>query len=104
VLLLAEAPDSEDCMTKRFDRHKKDPRTKPNSRSETGVLGELEAVGTEIADDAVETTTDNVFQDLGLRDAETRLAKAELARAIRKHIAAQSWKQREAAEVLDLAQ
>lgn len=56
------------------------------------------------ADDVVETTTGNVFEDLGLPDAQTRLAKAELSRSIRQVLAAKEWKQREAAEVLGLAQ
>ena len=55
-------------------------------------------------DDVVETTTDNIFEDLGLPDAQTRLAKAELSRSIRRVLAAKGWKQREAAEVLGLAQ
>jgi predicted XRE-type DNA-binding protein len=55
-------------------------------------------------DDVVETTTGNIFEDLGLPDAQTRLAKAELSRSIRQVLAAKGWKQREAAEVLGLAQ
>jgi predicted XRE-type DNA-binding protein len=42
----------------------------------------------------------NVFADLGLPDAETRLAKAELARRIALEIEERKLKQREAAEFL----
>jgi predicted XRE-type DNA-binding protein len=54
--------------------------------------------------DVVETTTGNIFEDLGLPDVQTRLAKAELSRSIRWVLAAKGWKQREAAKVLGLAQ
>lgn len=46
----------------------------------------------------------NVFADLGLAQAEERLAKAELARAIGKAIGARSLTQREAAELLGVDQ
>lgn len=58
----------------------------------------------EYDDDTVETTTANIFEDLGLPDAQTRLAKAQLSRSIRRILADQGWKQRKAAEVLGLAQ
>jgi len=45
----------------------------------------------------------NVFQDLGLPDATVRLAKAELARVVRKIITDRSWTQRHAATVLGVA-
>jgi len=46
----------------------------------------------------------NVFADLGLPNAEERLAKAELARQIRKIIAAREITQAQAGAVLGLAQ
>lgn len=45
----------------------------------------------------------NVFADLGFADADARLAKAELARAIRLIIRQRGMTQRAAAEVLGLA-
>jgi predicted XRE-type DNA-binding protein len=44
----------------------------------------------------------NVFADLGLPDAETRLAKAELARRISLEIEARTLTQREAAAILGI--
>ena len=46
----------------------------------------------------------NVFHDLGLRDADKRLAKAELARVIRRAIAERGLTQVEAAGLLGAAQ
>jgi len=46
----------------------------------------------------------NVFADLGLPNADERLAKAELARAIAKTIEARQLSQREAAELLGVDQ
>jgi predicted XRE-type DNA-binding protein len=46
----------------------------------------------------------NVFADLGLPDAGTRLAKAELARRISLEIAARNLTQREAAAILGIDQ
>jgi predicted XRE-type DNA-binding protein len=51
----------------------------------------------------VEPGTGNVFEDLSLPDAAERLAKAELARVIRRVIEARSWTQRRAAETLGIA-
>jgi predicted XRE-type DNA-binding protein len=51
----------------------------------------------------IESSTGNVFEDLGLPDAASRLAKAELARVIRKIIAEKGWTQRRSAEVLGIA-
>jgi predicted XRE-type DNA-binding protein len=45
----------------------------------------------------------NVFEDLGLPDAADRLAKAELARVIRKVVTEKTWTQRHAAEILGIA-
>lgn len=44
----------------------------------------------------------NVFEDLGLPDAGERLAKAELARAIRKIVKDKKWTRRRAADVLGI--
>ena len=52
---------------------------------------------------AVEASSGNVFADLGLPDAEERLAKAELARVIRMIIKDKGWTQRRAAGVLGIA-
>ena len=46
----------------------------------------------------VEEGSGNVFEDLGFRDASDRLAKAELARVIRKIVQLRGWTQRRAAE------
>lgn len=71
----------------------------------SGVPSRSAGIDDEIlTDEIVEVSSGNVFEDLGLPDASTRLAKAELTRSIRKVIAAKEWKQREAAEALGLAQ
>jgi predicted XRE-type DNA-binding protein len=46
----------------------------------------------------------NIFQDLGAREAEERLAKAELARVIRREIRARGLTQVRAAELLGITQ
>jgi predicted XRE-type DNA-binding protein len=51
----------------------------------------------------IEVGSGNVFKDLGLPDAGERLAKAELARVIRKIVKERNWTQRRAAEVLGIA-
>src|SRR6266852_5478321 len=51
----------------------------------------------------IEASTGNVFEDLGLPGASERLAKAELARLIRKIIKDRNWTQRRAADVLGIA-
>ena len=51
----------------------------------------------------LEIGSGNVFEDLGLPNAAERLAKAELARVIRKIVAERGWTQRRAAEVLEIA-
>ena len=52
---------------------------------------------------AIEPGSGNVFADLGLPNAEERLAKAELARVIRTIVRAKNWTQRRAADVLGIA-
>ncbi|MEO7191354.1 MAG: helix-turn-helix transcriptional regulator [Vicinamibacterales bacterium] len=52
---------------------------------------------------AIEASSGNVFQDLGLPDAAERLAKAELARVVRHIIAGKQWTQRRAADELGIA-
>lgn len=52
----------------------------------------------------VHDSSGNVFEDMGMRDAEERLAKAELARVIRKTIRDRKLTQVEAAEILGAAQ
>ena len=52
----------------------------------------------------VHKSTGNVFEDMGMRDAEERLAKAELARVIRKTIQERGVTQAEAADLLGLKQ
>ena len=54
--------------------------------------------------DSVEASSGNVFADLGLAEPETRLAKAELARIIRRQVESAGWKQQQAAAVLGLTQ
>lgn len=51
----------------------------------------------------IESSTGNVFEDLGLPDAAGRLAKAELARVIRKIVAEKGWMPRRTADVLGIA-
>ena len=51
----------------------------------------------------IEAGSGNVFEDLGLPDAGERLAKAELARVIRKIVKDKDWTQRRAADVLGIA-
>jgi len=53
---------------------------------------------------AVETSSGNVFKDLGLPDAEQRLAKAELARVIRRLLQERDLSQADAAGILGIAQ
>lgn len=52
----------------------------------------------------VHDSTGNVFEDMGMRDAEERLAKAELARVIRTEIRARGLSQVEAADLLGVKQ
>src|SRR5687768_564406 len=51
----------------------------------------------------VESSSGNVFEDLGLPDADERLAKAQLARIVRNTIRQRKWTQQEAATVLGIA-
>ncbi len=52
----------------------------------------------------VHNSTGNVFQDMGMRDADERLAKAELARLVRREITARGPTQVEAANLLGIQQ
>jgi predicted XRE-type DNA-binding protein len=52
----------------------------------------------------VHDSTGNVFEDMGMRDAEERLAKAEPARVIRTEIRERGLSQSEAAELLGIKQ
>ena len=52
----------------------------------------------------VHDSSGNVFADMGARDAEERLAKAELARVIRKAIEDRDMTQAEAAELFGVTQ
>ncbi len=52
----------------------------------------------------VHDSTGNVFQDMGMRDAEERLAKAELARLVRRELAARGLTQVDAATLLGIQQ
>lgn len=52
----------------------------------------------------VETSSGNVFKDLGLPDAEQRLAKAELARVIRRLLQERDVSQADAAGLLGITQ
>jgi predicted XRE-type DNA-binding protein len=51
----------------------------------------------------IESSSGNVFEDLGLPDASERLAKAELARVIRMIIKDRKWTQRLGADALGIA-
>jgi predicted XRE-type DNA-binding protein len=55
-------------------------------------------------DRQVQDSTGNVFEDMGMRDAEERLAKAELARLIRTEIRDRGLSQTEAAALLGVKQ
>jgi predicted XRE-type DNA-binding protein len=55
-------------------------------------------------DQEVHNSTGNVFRDMGMADAEERLAKAELARVIRKVIRERGLTQTQAADLLGVAQ
>lgn len=55
-------------------------------------------------DTAIHDSTGNIFEDMGMRDAEERLAKAELVRVIRKTIEERGLTQSEAARILGTAQ
>jgi predicted XRE-type DNA-binding protein len=55
-------------------------------------------------DSQVQDSTGNVFEDMGMRDAEERLAKAELARLIRTEIRDRGLSQNEAAALLGVRQ
>jgi predicted XRE-type DNA-binding protein len=52
----------------------------------------------------VRESSGNIFQDLGAREAEERLAKAELARVIRREIRDRGLTQVRAAELLGITQ
>ena len=52
----------------------------------------------------VHDSTGNVFADMGMADAETRLAKAEIARAIRKVLEERGLDEGAAAELLGIGQ
>jgi predicted XRE-type DNA-binding protein len=52
----------------------------------------------------VHDSTGNVFADMGMRDADERLAKAELARAVRKLLVDRGLKQNDAAALLEISQ
>lgn len=52
----------------------------------------------------VHDSTGNVFEDMGMRDADERLAKAELARVIRSAIRNRGLTQMEAADLLGIKQ
>ena len=56
------------------------------------------------ANDTIHESSGNVFLDLGLRDADKRLAKAELARVIRRVIGERRLTQLQAADLLGASQ
>jgi predicted XRE-type DNA-binding protein len=56
------------------------------------------------AESEIHLSSGNVFHDMGMRDAEERLAKAELARLIRVAIRERGITQAEAAELLGVTQ
>lgn len=55
-------------------------------------------------DTKITDSSGNVFEDMGMRDAEERLAKAELARLVRKEIEHRGLTQDEAAKLLGIQQ
>jgi predicted XRE-type DNA-binding protein len=54
--------------------------------------------------ESADTKRDNIFAAMGMADADERLAKAEIARVIRKEIAARGLTQTEAGERMGLKQ
>jgi predicted XRE-type DNA-binding protein len=56
-----------------------------------------------VAHIAIEPSSGNVFEDLGLPHPAERLAKAELARVIRAIVSEKGWTQRRAATALGIA-
>jgi predicted XRE-type DNA-binding protein len=60
--------------------------------------------GTRMNELQVHNRSGNIFKDMGMLDAEERLAKAELARTIRKAIRERGLTHAEAAEILGAAQ
>lgn len=55
-------------------------------------------------DSQVTDSSGNIFRDMGMADADARLAKAELARVIRRVVRERSLTQVQAAQVLGIAQ
>jgi predicted XRE-type DNA-binding protein len=53
--------------------------------------------------DQIHDSSGSIFQDMGMHNAELRLAKAELARLIRRKIAARGVTPTEAAELLGVS-
>ncbi len=53
---------------------------------------------------AIHDSSGNIFEDMGMADAEERLAKAELARVIRKTLRERGLTQTEAAQLLGVQQ
>ena len=51
----------------------------------------------------IESSSGNVFEDLGLPNPAERLAKAELARVIRAVVNEKNWTQRRAAKAIGIA-
>jgi predicted XRE-type DNA-binding protein len=56
------------------------------------------------SDTTIHNGSGNVFQDMGMRDAEERLAKAELARVIKHQIQERGLTQTDAAALLGIQQ
>jgi predicted XRE-type DNA-binding protein len=52
----------------------------------------------------IHASSGNIFEDMGMPDAAERLAKAELARVVRKAIRERGWTQARAAEELGIPQ
>jgi len=55
-------------------------------------------------DHTIHDSSGNVFADMGMRDAEERLSKAELARVVRKAIQERGLTQAQAAKILGVKQ
>ena len=74
-----------------------------NYRKGRGQVMETKAKHARLEKIEIESSSGNVFEDLGFPDAAERLAKAELARVARKIIKERNWTQAHAAEVLGIA-
>jgi predicted XRE-type DNA-binding protein len=80
-----------------FEKRAKSTESRPKQRHRNGVKN------TPLDDIEVTASSGNVFRDLGLRNADELLAKADLSLLIRRVIRAEGLTQRQAADVIGVA-